>query len=80
MSNYILGLFVNHSSKEFSAAARPVDHSHWTKMIATESNRGFEFHPIARDLTKNQVDAFKACQIAAFMSIGYVMVKREAVY
>jgi hypothetical protein len=78
MSNFIFGVFVNHANKQFSTTARTKGHPHLSIMVEDEAVKGFEFLILATGLTKQQADAFKAIQIAAFENIGYDKVTRSS--
>lgn len=76
MSDFIVGAFINHNSKQFSITARQADAPDLKRMIEVEKNKGFDFTIIASGITKQKADAFKACQIAAFENVGYAMATR----
>ena len=80
MSNFIFGVFINHTAKQFSTTARQEGNSNLPAMEASEKAQGFDFVVLAKGLTKSQADAFKAIQIAAYENIGYTKVSRQAVY
>ena len=80
MSNYILGVFVNHSAKTYSLTARPANHPDFHAMIETEAQAGFDFFPFAKNMEKAAADAAKAIVNAAYKDIGYTVVQRQPIH
>ena len=80
MSNYILGVFVNHSAKTYSLTARPANHTDFHAMIETEAQAGFDFFVFAKNMEKVAADAAKAIVNAAYKDIGYAVVQRQPIH
>ena len=74
---HIFGVYINHTTKRFSATARHKDHPHLGGMRIDQEKQDLNFVQLAEGLSKSQADDFKACQIAAYKAAGYEYVSRK---
>ena len=78
-AEYLLGVFVNHATKEFGITARKETCTSLPGMILREKARGFEYNHVARNLEKSVATNTKIVYIAAMRTAGYEHVSMNSI-
>jgi len=78
-AEYLLGVFVNHATKEFGITARKETCSNLVNMIIREEARGFIYNHVARNLEKSVATDTKAVYIATMWTAGYTRIPMNSI-